>query len=122
MRGKISSLDSKVLENGSNMSLGERQLMCMGRAILRNSKILVLDEATAAIDMATDEVIQQALRDKCNGRTILTIAHRLNTILDYDKVCVLGDGRVLEYDSPQSLTADASSHFASMVRAHQRLE
>ena len=118
MRGKISSLDSKVTENGSNMSLGERQLMCMGRAILRNAKILVLDEATAAIDMATDEVIQQALRDKCHGRTILTIAHRLNTILDYDKVCVLGEGTVLEYDSPQSLVANVSSHFASMVRAH----
>jgi len=92
----------------------------MPRSRGRDAKILVLDEATAAIDMVTDDVIQKALRTRCQGRTIVTIAHRLNTILDYDKVCVLGQGgKVLEYDSPQALAADSGSHFASMLRAHQ---
>ena len=119
MRRVVKSLDDEVHEGGSNLSLGERQLLCMGRALLEDTKILVLDEATAAIDMFNDEIIQRAIREKCRGRTVLTIAHRLNTILDYDKVCVLGQGRVLEYDSPQTLAANASSHFASMLRAHK---
>jgi ATP-binding cassette subfamily C (CFTR/MRP) protein 1 len=119
MRRAVTSLDDEVQEGGSNLSVGERQLLCMGRALLEDNKILVLDEATAAIDMFNDEIIQRAIREQCRGRTILTIAHRLNTILDYDKVCVLGQGQVLEYDSPQTLAANASSHFASMLRAHQ---
>lgn len=91
--------------------------MCLARAILSKNKILMLDEATANVDMNTDAVIQSKIREKFDTCTVLTIAHRINTILDYDKVLVLGAGKLLEHGSPEELLLNPESHFSSMHRA-----
>ncbi|SMN22850.1 similar to Saccharomyces cerevisiae YLL015W BPT1 ABC type transmembrane transporter of MRP/CFTR family [Maudiozyma saulgeensis] len=101
----------KVAENGSNLSLGQRQLLCLARALLNKSRILVLDEATAAVDMETDRIIQETIRTQFKTRTILTIAHRIDTVLDNDKILVLDQGSVKEFDSPQNLLAQKDSLF-----------
>lgn len=111
------ALDSLVAAGGSNFSAGERQLMCLGRALLRNTKIVLLDEATASVDGETDALIQKMIRTELLGCTVLTIAHRLETILDYDKVVVLDDGVIIEMDSPAVLMANPNSHFFGMVQA-----
>ncbi|CAF0789068.1 unnamed protein product [Adineta steineri] len=108
-------LDSLVSENGCNLSVGQKQLICLARAILKQSKILVIDEATANVDNATDELIQQAIRDKFEECTVLTIAHRLRTIIDSDRILVLANGEVLEFDTPSSLLANSNSYFVSLV-------
>ncbi|XP_071175209.1 multidrug resistance-associated protein 1-like isoform X4 [Mytilus edulis] len=104
-------------EGGGSLSVGQRQLICLARTLLRKTKILVLDEATAAVDMETDELIQKTIREEFKDCTILTIAHRLNTILDYDKVMVLDQGLIKEYDSPDSLLKDKSTVFYGMAKA-----
>ncbi len=109
-------LDFVVHEGGSNLSVGQRQLVCLGRALLRHSKVLVLDEATAAVDVETDEIIQRTIREQFSDSTIVTIAHRLNTIIDYDKIVVLSAGSVKEFDSPENLLKDKSSAFYSMCK------
>jgi ABC-type multidrug transport system fused ATPase/permease subunit len=96
-------LDHQLSENGSSFSVGERQLLCLARALLQKCKVLVLDEATANVDFTTDQLIQKVLRNKFSSCTVLTIAHRLNTIMDYDKAIVMEGGRVEEYDKPQVL-------------------
>lgn len=120
LEGMIRQLPDKLLAPvaslGSNFSAGERQLLCMARALLRNCKIVILDEATASVDGETDALIQKMVRTELKGCTVLTIAHRLETILDYDKVIVLSDGRMLEMDSPGNLLANTSSVFYSMVK------
>ena len=110
-------LQTLVEEGGSNLSHGQRQLICIARALLRKTKVLVIDEGTSAVDPATDIAIQTALRVSAtkNGTTILAIAHRLATIKDFDKILVMGDGKVLEYDTPQSLLANQNSQFAKMI-------
>ncbi|EGG17998.1 ABC transporter C family protein [Cavenderia fasciculata] len=108
-------LDTKVQENGENFSVGQRQLLCMGRALLKKAKIIVMDEATAAIDIETDALIQQTIRSEFAECTVLTIAHRINTIIDSDKVMVLDKGELVEYDSPQVLTNNHESIFYSLV-------
>lgn len=107
-------LDYNVSENGSNLSLGQRQLLCLARALLNKSQILVLDEATAAVDMETDKIIQNTIRTQFKDRTILTIAHRIDTVLDSDKILVLDQGRVKEFDSPENLLAQTDSLFFDM--------
>ena len=98
-----SGLASNITEGGSNLSVGQRQLMCLARALLKNNKILVLDEATANVDQETDELIQKTIKTKFTDCTVLTVAHRLNTIIDMDRVLVLDAGHVIEYDHPHLL-------------------
>ncbi|XP_068732803.1 multidrug resistance-associated protein 1-like isoform X2 [Montipora capricornis] len=101
--GLEKGLQHPILESGENMSTGQRQLVCLARALLRKSKILVLDEATAAVDLETDDLIQQTIRREFADCTVLTIAHRLNTIMDCDRIMVLKDGSIEEFDSPSKL-------------------
>ncbi|KAL9940237.1 hypothetical protein V8E36_000942 [Tilletia maclaganii] len=107
-------LDAMLSEGGTNLSSGQRQLVCIARAFLRRSKILVLDEATSAIDLDTDAKLQQIVRSEFKGTTI-TVAHRLNTIMDSSRVLVLKDGQVEEFDTPDNLLSDKKSTFFSMA-------
>ena len=120
LRSYVSSLsgalDYQVSEGGGNLSVGQRQLLCLARACLRKTKILLLDEATAAVDLETDDLIQATIRSEFSSSTILTIAHRLNTIMDSDRVLVMDDGHVAEFDSPQNLLEKEGSVFLSMAR------
>ncbi|KDE07748.1 hypothetical protein MVLG_02020 [Microbotryum lychnidis-dioicae p1A1 Lamole] len=112
MEGK---LEAHIDEGGSNFSSGQRQLLCLGRALLRKSKILVLDEATAAVDPESDQEIQSVIRREFADCTIFVIAHRLNTILDCNKIICMDAGRVAEFDTPANLLADQSSMFYSLA-------
>ncbi|GAC94098.1 multidrug resistance-associated ABC transporter [Pseudozyma hubeiensis SY62] len=107
-------LDAQLTEGGTNFSAGQRQLICIARAFLRNAKILVLDEATSAIDLETDAQVQAIVRSEFKGTTI-TVAHRLNTVIDSTRVLVLKDGAVAEFDEPQKLLEDKKSIFFSMA-------
>jgi ATP-binding cassette subfamily C (CFTR/MRP) protein 10 len=109
------SLDLAVEENGKNLSCGQRQLICLARALLTNAKILCIDEATASIDYETDNYIQEILRTQFQSVTILTIAHRINTILDYDKVIVMNNGKLIEFDTINNLLNSKYSYFKQLV-------
>ena len=108
-------LEEEVAEGGENFSQGQRQLICIARSLLRKPKILIMDEATASIDNETDSFIQTMVRDMFSDATVLTIAHRLNTILDSDRILVLDDGNVAEFDAPGKLLADKDGEFFKMV-------
>ncbi|KAJ3245906.1 hypothetical protein HDU78_008242 [Chytriomyces hyalinus] len=108
-------LDSPVSEGGENLSVGQRQLLCLGRAMLRQSKILFIDEATASVDIETDTYIQKVIREDFADATVVCIAHRLGTLIDYDKILVLDAGRVKEFDSPHALLSIPDSAFSSLV-------
>ena len=105
-----------ISEGGENLSVGQRQLVCLARALLKKSKILVLDEATAAVDPETDELIQNTIRSEFVDCTILTIAHRINTIIDYDRIIVLDKGRLAEFDTIPNLLQDQQGIFYSLVQ------
>lgn len=109
-------LNHEVSEGGENLSVGQRQLICLTRALLRKSKVLILDEATAAVDLETDDLIQRTIRTEFKDCTILTIAHRLNTILDSDRVIVLDKGNIVEFDSPANLMLKKDSLFYAMCK------
>ncbi|CED85202.1 multidrug resistance-associated abc transporter [Phaffia rhodozyma] len=111
------SLESVVNENGDNFSQGQKQLLCMARAILRRNKILIMDEATASIDYETDTLINKTIREEFSDSTIITIAHRLRTIIDFDKVIVMDAGHLKEYDSPYNLLQDPDSKFHALCLA-----
>ncbi|XP_069678149.1 ATP-binding cassette sub-family C member 4-like isoform X2 [Periplaneta americana] len=116
LKKAICSLDMEVADSGSNFSVGQRQLMCLARAILRKNKILILDEATANVDPHTDSLIQKKVREKFANCTVLTIAHRLNTIVDSSKVLVIDAGKVMEFDHPHLLLQNRNGHFSKMVQ------
>ncbi|GKT27779.1 Multidrug resistance protein [Aduncisulcus paluster] len=109
-------LDMKIADNGSNLSQGQRQLVCLARSLLANAKVLLLDEATASLDNESDTAIQKVLREEFAHCTLLTVAHRLHTVIDYDRVMVLGDGRVLEIGIPHELLESDESEFAFLVK------
>ncbi|XP_016014103.1 multidrug resistance-associated protein 4 [Rousettus aegyptiacus] len=109
-------MDTELAESGSNFSVGQRQLVCLARAILKKNQILIIDEATANVDPRTDELIQKKIREKFAQCTVLTIAHRLNTVIDSDKIMVLDSGRLKEYDEPYVLLQNKDSLFYKMVQ------
>ncbi|CAG2101456.1 unnamed protein product [Medioppia subpectinata] len=109
-------LSHEISKGGDNLSVGQKQLICLARALLRKTKVLVLDEATAAVDMETDDLIQETIRNEFCLSTVVTIAHRLNTIIDYDKVLVIDKGMVAEFDSPHHLLQNTNSIFYSMAK------
>ncbi|KAI8972894.1 ATP-binding cassette transporter [Trametes punicea] len=116
------NLDSPVSEAGENFSTGEKQLLCMARAILKRSKVLLMDEATASVDYATDELIGKTIRHEFADSTILTIAHRLRTVIDYDRVMLLDQGRIVEFDKPATLLSNPHSKFYALCRATGKQE
>ncbi|GFR41153.1 hypothetical protein Agub_g1817 [Astrephomene gubernaculifera] len=120
VRGYEKGLDSEVREGGANMSVGQRQLLCMARALLRATRILVLDEATSNVDNSTDSLIQRTIRTAFKDCTVLTIAHRLHTIVDSDRILVLEAGRLAEYDTPAQLLRNPGSHFRGLVEETMR--
>lgn len=107
-------LNTPVSEGGSNLSQGQRQLMCLARSLLKSPKVLLLDEATASIDYESDAQIQKTIREEFSQTTILTIAHRLRSIADYDKILVMDAGEAIEYDHPHKLLQDQSTIFYSL--------
>lgn len=113
----FSSLTSKISEGGLNLSQGQRQLLCLARAIVSRPKVLVLDEATSSVDMATDALIQRSIREEFVDSTLMVIAHRLSTIADFDRILVLGEGKVVEYDKPEVLLTREHSAFREMVES-----
>ena len=113
-------LNFMIMEEGKNLSIGERQLICIIRAILRKNKIVILDEATANIDVVTEQTIQRLIDEEFQDATVICIAHRLNTIIRSDMVLVMGDGRMLEYDTPQNLMANPNSTFGEMLQEKKR--
>uniref|UniRef100_A0A3P8P9I6 ATP-binding cassette, sub-family C (CFTR/MRP), member 2 n=1 Tax=Astatotilapia calliptera TaxID=8154 RepID=A0A3P8P9I6_ASTCA len=113
--GLQEGLQHKVAEGGENLSVGQRQLLCLARALLRKSRILILDEATAAVDLETDNLIQNTIRKEFSDCTVLTIAHRLHSIMDSSRVMVLDAGKVVEFDSPSNLL-EKEGHFYAMAR------
>ncbi|MCE3215722.1 ABC transporter C member 14 [Datura stramonium] len=114
---KPEKLDSPVIDSGDNWSVGQRQLLCLGRVMLKNSKILFMDEATASVDSQTDAVIQRIIREDFAACTIITIAHRIPTVIDCDRVVVIDDGWAKEFDRPATLL-ESPSLFASLIQEY----
>ncbi|KAH0912384.1 hypothetical protein HID58_035705 [Brassica napus] len=115
---KENGLDSLVVEDGSNWSMGQRQLFCLGRAVLRRSRVLVLDEATASIDNATDLILQKTIRREFADCTVITVAHRIPTVMDCTMVLSISDGRIVEYDAPMKLMENEDSLFGKLVKEY----
>ncbi|KAH7853493.1 hypothetical protein Vadar_003105 [Vaccinium darrowii] len=115
---KEEGLDSFVVEDGSNWSMGQRQLFCLGRALLRRSKILVLDEATASIDNTTDSILQRTITSEFTDCTVITVAHRIPTVMDCTMVLAISDGKLVEYDEPMELMKREGSLFGQLVKEY----
>ncbi|XP_038654866.1 multidrug resistance-associated protein 7 [Scyliorhinus canicula] len=112
---RMGGLDAELGDRGRNLSIGQRQLICLARALLTRAKILCIDEATASIDRKTDQLLQETIRQQFADKTVLTIAHRLNTIMDSNRVLVLDAGRVKEFDSPTVLSRNEDSFFYGII-------
>merc|ERR1712226_501176 len=110
-------LSQEIQEGGDNFSLGERQLLCIARALLRNPSVLFLDEATASVDSDTDAMLQDMVRTLFKDKTVLTIAHRLDTIMDSDRVMVMDTGYISEFDAPLKLLEHEGGIFSGLVKA-----
>jgi ABC-type multidrug transport system fused ATPase/permease subunit len=100
--------------------VGQRQLFCLGRVLLKRSNVLVLDEATASVDSSTDAIIQQTLREEFGDCTVLTVAHRIHTVIDSDLILVFSEGRIIEYDTPSRLLEDEKSEFSRLIKEYSR--
>uniref|UniRef100_A0A8C3CG56 ATP-binding cassette sub-family C member 10 n=1 Tax=Cairina moschata TaxID=8855 RepID=A0A8C3CG56_CAIMO len=116
---RMGGLDSELGERGKSLSVGQRQLVCLARALLTQAKVLCIDEATASVDQQTEQLLQQTIRQRFADKTVLTIAHRLNTILDSDRVLVMQAGRVAELGSPSSMRQKEGSLFQRLLRSGQ---
>ena len=114
------NLDSRVSEGGLNLSQGQRQLLCLARAILTRAKIMIMDEATSAVDMATDLLIQRSIREHFSESTLVVIAHRLSTVADFDRILVVADGRALEYDDPKTLLTRKGEFWRMVMESGER--
>lgn len=112
---RTAGLSTKVNDEGSNFSMGQRQLICLARAILRNNKILILDEATANVDAETDNIVQTTIRQKFADCTVITIAHRLHTVMDSDRVLVMDAGHIVEYDHPYTLLQNSDGFLKNLL-------
>jgi ABC-type multidrug transport system fused ATPase/permease subunit len=108
-------LSSPVSSSGSNLSQGQKQLLCLARAILSRPRLLLLDEATSAVDMVTDALIQRSIREEFANTTLLVVAHRLSTVADFDRILVMRDGVAAEFGSPKELLQKEEGVFKSMV-------
>jgi ABC-type multidrug transport system fused ATPase/permease subunit len=108
-------LDAPVSDEGGNWSVGQRQLFCLGRAVLKHSRILVLDEATASIDSTTDTILQKLIREGFKNCTVITVAHRIPTVADSDMILSMTDGLMAEYDAPLKLLENSHTLFAKLV-------
>ena len=117
MRADEKGLEKAIDEGGRNLSMGQRQLVCMGRALLKSARVLVLDEATASVDFETDDAIQATIRELGHSTTTLTIAHRIATIMHCDRVVVMSEGVVAESGPPLELRERPGSHFAELWNA-----
>ncbi|XP_062153336.1 ABC transporter C family member 10-like [Alnus glutinosa] len=115
---KEKGLEALVVEDGSNWSVGQRQLFCLGRVLLRKSRILVLDEATASIDNATDMILQKTIRTEFADCTVIIVAHRIPTVMDCTMVLAISDGKVMEYDKPMNLKKREDSLFGQLVKEY----
>ena len=113
---KEHTIEYEVLENGKNLSIGEKQLVCIARALLRKSKIILMDEATSSIDYKTEKVIQNTISKVLEGSTVITIAHRINTIINYDKILVMANGEVVEFDTPENLLKNKKGLFSELYK------
>ncbi|CAG9860399.1 unnamed protein product [Phyllotreta striolata] len=116
LKSAFPDLNVIISEGGSNLSAGQRQLICLARAIVKNNRVLVMDEATANVDPQTDALIQKTIRERFKDCTVLTIAHRLNTIMDSDRVLVMDAGEVIEFDQPYILLQNPESFFSKMLK------
>ncbi|XP_059169113.1 multidrug resistance-associated protein 1-like [Physella acuta] len=114
-------LEYNVGEGGENLSVGQKQLICLARTLLRKTKILVFDEATASVDIETDDFIQKTIRTAFRDCTVITIAHRIHTVMDYDRIIVLEQGKIIEVDSPSNLLQNSKSKFYSLAHSYDTI-
>jgi ATP-binding cassette subfamily C (CFTR/MRP) protein 1 len=115
----VETLEDPVTEGGNNFSVGQRQLLVIARALLHGSAIVIMDEATASVDAETDSIITETMRREFSKATVITVAHRLNTIMDSDYILVMSDGVASEFDTPASLIGKGGL-FRELVRAAAR--
>lgn len=113
----MGGLNGEVTENGQNISLGERQLLCLSRALLSKCKVICFDEITSSIDKKTNQLLEVAIKNAFHGITVITIAHKVDTIINYDRVLVMDRGHVVEDGNPQDLKANSKSRFGQLWRS-----
>ncbi|GMR50273.1 hypothetical protein PMAYCL1PPCAC_20468 [Pristionchus mayeri] len=115
-------LSFPIAEGGKNISVGQKQLLCLARVLLRKAKVLILDEATASVDVLTDSLVQSVVREEFREATVIAIAHRLNTVAGYDRIMVLEKGRIVEFDTPSALLSDRNSRYSRMLEKSKKAE